>query len=254
MCGPQASRDCHVPPAAGGSERQSNARPSRRIGGTRQKPPVGQETQTEPGGRMPGPISQATCRNQPYGCGANERGANARLDVARRPSRFAQQARSNSALRTRTNHHTPALLVWCKACCARFRGGRCGGDPSMACKGSGVQIPSAPPGNSSSPLPLPASLASNLPANDTGWPLALPRCRPARPLAWWPITSSMTRAGCRRPPAKSRRCAESRGRRGGRPPPAADGGRLAGASSVPPGRRRRRWRRRRPGRAPQGHG
>jgi hypothetical protein len=28
---------------------------------------------------------------------------------------------------------------------ARVRGGRRGGDPSMACKGSGVQIPSAPP-------------------------------------------------------------------------------------------------------------
>ena len=31
------------------------------------------------------------------------------------------------------------------ACCTRFRGGRHGGDPSMACKRSGVQIPSAPP-------------------------------------------------------------------------------------------------------------
>ena len=28
---------------------------------------------------------------------------------------FAQQARSDSALRTRTNHHTPALLLWCSA-------------------------------------------------------------------------------------------------------------------------------------------
>ena len=25
---------------------------------------------------------------------------------------FAQQARSNSALRTRTSHHSPALLLW----------------------------------------------------------------------------------------------------------------------------------------------
>jgi hypothetical protein len=31
------------------------------------------------------------------------------------------------------------------ACYARVRGGCHGGDPSMACKGSGVQIPSAPP-------------------------------------------------------------------------------------------------------------
>jgi hypothetical protein len=30
-------------------------------------------------------------------------------------------------------------------CYARVHEGRCGGDPSMACKGSGVQIPSAPP-------------------------------------------------------------------------------------------------------------
>jgi hypothetical protein len=28
-------------------------------------------------------------------------------------SHFAQQMRSSSALRTRTNHHTPALLLWC---------------------------------------------------------------------------------------------------------------------------------------------
>jgi hypothetical protein len=31
--------------------------------------------------------------------------------------------------------------------------------------------------------------------------MALPGCRPARPLAWWPISSSMTRAGM---PASSR--------------------------------------------------
>jgi hypothetical protein len=28
---------------------------------------------------------------------------------------FAQQARSNSALRTRTSHHAPVLLLWCNA-------------------------------------------------------------------------------------------------------------------------------------------
>ena len=33
--------------------------------------------------------------------------------MPRRLSRFAQQPRSNSALRTHTNHHTPALLLWC---------------------------------------------------------------------------------------------------------------------------------------------
>jgi hypothetical protein len=41
----------------------------------------------------------------------------------------------------------------------------------MACKGSGVQIPSAPPGTTHLPLPLQASSASNLPANDAQWPL-----------------------------------------------------------------------------------
>jgi hypothetical protein len=41
----------------------------------------------------------------------------------------------------------------------------------MACKGSGVQIPSAPPGISHLPPPFSASSASNLPANDAQWPL-----------------------------------------------------------------------------------
>src|SRR5215216_4838499 len=41
---------------------------------------------------------------------------------------------------------------------------------SMACKGSGVQIPSAPPGTTHLPLPYSASFASNLPANDAEWP------------------------------------------------------------------------------------
>jgi hypothetical protein len=40
--------------------------------------------------------------------------------------------------------------------------------PYMACKGSGVQIPSAPPGTTHLPLTLAASSASNLPANDAG--------------------------------------------------------------------------------------
>src|SRR5512133_2868599 len=56
-------------------------------------------------------------------------------------------------------------------CYARVRGGHCGADPSMACKGSGVQIPLAPPGTTHLLLTLAASFASNLPANDAGWPL-----------------------------------------------------------------------------------
>jgi hypothetical protein len=39
----------------------------------------------------------------------------------------------------------------------------------MACKGSGVQIPSAPPGTTHLPPTLAASFASNLPANDAQW-------------------------------------------------------------------------------------
>src|SRR5215216_3267123 len=39
----------------------------------------------------------------------------------------------------------------------------------MACKGSGVQIPSAPPGTTHLPLILAASSASNPPANDVEW-------------------------------------------------------------------------------------
>jgi hypothetical protein len=39
----------------------------------------------------------------------------------------------------------------------------------MACKGSGVQIPSAPPGTTHLPLTLAASFASNLPAKDVAW-------------------------------------------------------------------------------------
>jgi hypothetical protein len=41
---------------------------------------------------------------------------------------------------TRQRHCSAAM-----PCYTRVRAGRCGGDPSMACKGSGVQIPSAPP-------------------------------------------------------------------------------------------------------------
>ena len=39
----------------------------------------------------------------------------------------------------------PPCCLGAMPCYARVCGGRCGGDPSMACKGSGVQIPSAPP-------------------------------------------------------------------------------------------------------------
>ena len=52
-----------------------------------------------------------------------------------------QQPRSNSALRTHTNHHTSALLLRGNALLREGSWWPSGGDPSMACKGSGVQIP-----------------------------------------------------------------------------------------------------------------
>ena len=45
------------------------------------------------------------------------------------------------AVRTCTNHQSPALLLGAVPCYPRVRGGHRGGDPSMACKGSGVQSP-----------------------------------------------------------------------------------------------------------------
>src|SRR5215212_10635704 len=46
---------------------------------------------------------------------------------------------------SRTTTHQPSCSG-AMSCYTRVRGDRRGGDPSMACKGSGVQIPSAPPG------------------------------------------------------------------------------------------------------------
>jgi hypothetical protein len=69
-------------------------------------------------------------------------------------AQFAQQTRSNSALRTRTSHHTPALPLWCNTLLreglwwALWRGSLDG------MQGSGVQIPSAPPGTTQLPLSL----------------------------------------------------------------------------------------------------
>src|SRR4029453_3376180 len=64
--------------------------------------------------------------------------------------------RCEGCLRSRcaaTLLHATSRAITCRpswrveTCCyARVRGGCRGGDPSMACKGSGVQIPSAPPG------------------------------------------------------------------------------------------------------------
>jgi hypothetical protein len=68
--------------------------------------------------------------------------------------RCAQQRRSTKPDEaTRATTRRPDCSV-ATACCARLCGGRCGGDPSMACKGSGVQIPSAPPGTTHRTPPL----------------------------------------------------------------------------------------------------
>jgi hypothetical protein len=54
------------------------------------------------------PVTESTLR---LPMRANERGA----AYGRVPCHFAQQARSNPALRTHTNHHAPAVLLWCNA-------------------------------------------------------------------------------------------------------------------------------------------
>jgi hypothetical protein len=81
---------------------------------------------------------------------------------------------------------------------------------------------------------------------DCGYPC---RCRPAcraRLVASCPITSSMTGPGCRRLPARSRRCAESRGPR--RSTASTSGSRVAVAPAIAGCRTRwRQW----PGRRPR---
>jgi hypothetical protein len=57
------------------------------------------------------------------------------------------------------------------ACDARLRGGRCAGDSSMACKGSGVQIPSAPPGTTHRQDSRSGPLARDLPESHCWWQL-----------------------------------------------------------------------------------
>ena len=64
----------------------------------------------------------------------------ARLNVTPRSRRAATLLYEPTRNTTRRPSCSGAM-----PCYARVRGGRRGGDPWMACKGSGVQIPSAPP-------------------------------------------------------------------------------------------------------------
>jgi hypothetical protein len=67
--------------------------------------------------------------------------------VGRRARRAASRSRYAAIMpyeATRTTTRQP-YCSGAMACYAGFRGERGGGDPSMACKRSGVQIPSAPP-------------------------------------------------------------------------------------------------------------
>jgi hypothetical protein len=98
--------------------------------------------------------------------------AEAPLSLAGLPGACSQRraGRSGAAALTargHTMHHASQQRVHCDGlgCEASWRPA-CGGS-SMACKGSGVQIPSAPPGTTHLLPPLRASFASNLPANDS---------------------------------------------------------------------------------------
>src|SRR5215217_6336132 len=77
---------------------------------------------------------------------------------------------ANLTARAHARHHAPAPRLWSKALQRRGSWWALCRGPYMACKGSGVQIPSAPPGTTHLPLTLAASSASNLPANDAEWP------------------------------------------------------------------------------------
>jgi hypothetical protein len=56
-----------------------------------------------------------------------------------------QQRASDVTIRVLTSHHLRGALIWCKDVRREVLWWRPGQGPSMACKGSGVQIPSAPP-------------------------------------------------------------------------------------------------------------
>ena len=70
--------------------------------------------------------------------------------------------------------------------------------------------------------------------------MALPRCWPARPVASWPSPRRSPEPRCRRPPARSRRCAGSREHRADPRPPAAGHGPSAMPADPADHPRRRR--------------
>jgi hypothetical protein len=90
------------------------------------------------------PRSTHTARANPYRQPIRTRGRDAAQTRARAISRSSRAA-TLLYEPARTTTRQPSCFE-AMSCYARVRGGRRGGDPWMACKGSGVQIPSAPPG------------------------------------------------------------------------------------------------------------
>jgi hypothetical protein len=107
--------------------------------------------------------------------------------------------RSNSALRTRTSHRAPAIRLWWNALLREGYGERRGGDPSMACKRSGVQIPSAPPGTTHRQDPCSGPSVSKVSAaGSSSEPGLLRTAPPDRPWRSWPWSWGQACAGRRR--------------------------------------------------------
>src|SRR5215207_1732187 len=61
-------------------------------------------------------------------------------------------SRSSSALPSHRNHHTPALMLWWSVLLREASWWASWWDPSMACKGSGGQVPQLPPGTTHLPV------------------------------------------------------------------------------------------------------
>ena len=84
------------------------------------------------------PVPQEPQGRSKEGCLLSPQGGVDHADV--RSRRAATRPYEPTRTTTRQPYCSAAM-----ACYARVRGGHRGGDPWMACKGSGVQIPSAPP-------------------------------------------------------------------------------------------------------------
>jgi hypothetical protein len=149
-----------------------------------------------------------TKRSKPNGrVRSNERRRSQQLasvDVAAQATARSNRAATLLYEATRTTTRQP-FRSGAMPCYARVRGGCRGGDPSMACKGSGVHIPSAPPEQRRSvssqiakgphdlrPLQVEALRRTRLGAHLVGGPMV-----PDRRLS---VQGRVRRAACRPPP------------------------------------------------------